>query len=258
MSTNLTPQEYLNLQSEIDKIQKEKSTLEGQLVIYKLKYAECSSSLMDSDDQRTLLKKKNEDLIEKIKVKDEIIKNLVSERDEIRTAYYNCSLTNRSETIQNFQSSYLNTNNASMTQRNLNTNEYSFKNSDINNNPNLNSLTSHKEPSLISLAQIQNKDKQLRRMTTTSVLETKNNKSILSRNIDHFENKNLFDVEKSYANIDNNNNNNSKKNNNKLEDHITSLNPCVNNTKDNKKSKGLIGSIKNLFNNDKSKKNLHY
>jgi hypothetical protein len=249
LSTGFSHKDYLNLQSENEKLQKEKSAMESQLVIYKLKYAESSSSLMEAEDNRLILKKKNEDILEKLKVKDEIIKNIVNERDNIREAYLTNSNINRSETFHNYQSSNSNTNNISMTQRNpLDSN---------NNNGNYHTAAGNK----ISITQLQNKDKQMRKMTNP-ILENNGNRSILSRNAENLENRNIFDLEKSSSiNEDNNNHfNNNNKQHNKDYNFILgignsnenlSVKTNANNTA--RKSGGIMGSIKNLF-GDKSKK----
>ena len=59
---------------EFEKLQKEKTLLENQLVACKLLYVESSSKLMDSEDSAGILNRKMENLNEKCKVKDEIIK----------------------------------------------------------------------------------------------------------------------------------------------------------------------------------------
>lgn len=240
LSTGFSQKDYLNLQNENDKLQKEKASMESQLVIYKLKYAESSSSFMEAEDNRIILKKKNEDLIEKLKMKDEIIKNLVGERDNIRETYLNTSITNRTETFQNYQNSNLNTNNISMTQRNP---------SDLSYN-NYNTTGTNK----ISILQLQNKDKHMRKMTNT-ILENNNNKSILSKNTEYLDNRNIFDLEKSSI---------TEENNKQLDkDNINIIRIGIGNEKlsiknnnisnNTRKSGGIMGSIKNLF-GDKNKK----
>lgn len=74
ISTNQSNQDH-------DKAQ---SALENQLVMYKLKYAELSSKVMELEDEKEVLRKRNDDSVEKIKLKDEIIKNLISERDSLK------------------------------------------------------------------------------------------------------------------------------------------------------------------------------
>jgi len=217
--------------------------MESQLVIYKLKYAESSSSLMESDDTKSILKKKNEDLMEKIKYKDEIIKSLVNERDSIREAYFNCSVTNRNETLQNQQSSNFNINSNFMTYRNPS--EGNFGNNNTTGT------------SRFSLNQLQNKDRQIRKITN-SILENNNDKSILTKNNDNFNSKIIFDLNKS--SIEENNKNNNVNDNQIYKDcnRIVGIgigNDNLNIHKSNsKKSLGIVGSLKNLF-SDKSKKN---
>lgn len=248
LSTGFSHKDYLNIQSENEKLQKEKAAMESQLVIYKLKYAESSSNLMEAEDNRLILKKKNEDILEKLKIKDEIIKNLVSERDNIREVYFSSSNTIRTETFHNYQISNTNTNNISMTQRNP---------SDSNiNNGNYHTAAGNK----ISITQLQNKDKQMRKMTNT-IMENNGNKSILSRNTENLENRNIFEMEKSSITEDNNNNhNNNNKQHNKDYNFILGIGNCnqnlsvktnANNTA--RKSGGIMSSIKNLF-GDKNKK----
>lgn len=72
---------------ELDKLQKEKTNLESQLVVYKLKYAENSSKIMELEDEKDMLKKRSDNFNEKVKAKDEIIKNLIQERDNVKSFY---------------------------------------------------------------------------------------------------------------------------------------------------------------------------
>ena len=244
LSTGFSQKDYLNLHNENEKLQKEKAAMESQLVIYKLKYAESSSSLMESEDNRLILKKKNEDLVEKLKIKDEIIKNLVSERDNIREVHFSTSITNRTGILQNYQSSNLNTNNISMTQRNSSDSNYS----------NYNTAGANK----ISITQLQNKDKQLRKMTNTN-LGDNSNKSILSRNTDSLDNRNIFDLEKSSINEDNNKQQNRDYNyigiGNCNENLSIKTNYINNNTR---KSGSFMGSIKNIFGNKNKRTATNY
>lgn len=69
---------------EVDKLTKEKTSLENQLVLYKFKFAEQSSKIMEIEDEKESYKKKYENYFEKVKLKDEIIKNLISERDNLK------------------------------------------------------------------------------------------------------------------------------------------------------------------------------
>jgi hypothetical protein len=77
-----------------EKIQKEKVILENQLVVYKLKYAENSSKIMELEDEKDSLKKKYENCVDTINTKDEIIKNLIKERDSIKYTNTNTHNTN--------------------------------------------------------------------------------------------------------------------------------------------------------------------
>jgi len=248
LSTGFSHKDYLNLHSENEKLQKEKSAIENQLVIYKLKYAESSSSLMEAEDNRLILKKKNEDHLEKLKVKDEIIKNLVSERDNIREAYFSASMTNRNETFQNYQSSIANKNNVSVTQRNPSDSNFS--------NNHYHTAAGNK----VSLALLQKKDKQIRKMTN-SIVENNNNKSILSRNNEGLENKNIFEYEKTLISSSEDKNNNIKQQHDKDYNFILSIgnnnneNLTVKRNSNNnvRKSGSIFGSIKNLF-ADKNKR----
>lgn len=52
--------------------------------MYKLKYAEQSSKLIELEDEKEIYKKKFESLNEKNKMKDEIIKSLIAERDSLK------------------------------------------------------------------------------------------------------------------------------------------------------------------------------
>jgi hypothetical protein len=51
-----------------------------------MKYAENSSKIMELEDEKESLKKKVENSMEFLKTKDEIIKNLISERDILRNS----------------------------------------------------------------------------------------------------------------------------------------------------------------------------
>jgi len=228
-------------------LQKEQAALESQLVIYKLKYAETSSSLIEAEDNREILKQKNKDLMENLKMKDKIIKNLLGERDEIREAYFSLSSTNRNENFLNYQSSNLNTNNICISQRNSSEASYTICHSIAGNK--------------MSLAQMQNKEKQLRKINT-SILDNNCNKSILSKNNKNNNVNSIFDIEKSFTtdeiNLNNNNNINKGYNNftssgNCNEFVMNNKNNNIVNNNSQRKSTGIISSLKNLF-GEKNKK----
>jgi hypothetical protein len=86
MSSNFTSSTNISYPSasDFDKVHIEKANIENQLVMYKLKYAEQSSKVIELEDDRENLQKKNETLSEKVKVKDDIIKSLINERDSIK------------------------------------------------------------------------------------------------------------------------------------------------------------------------------
>ena len=96
----------------------------------------------------------------------------------------------------------------------------------------------------------------MRKMTNT-ILESNNNKSILSRNTEYLENKNIFDFEKSSITEENNHKQHDKDYNfilgigNSIENLSIKKN---NNSNTARKSGGIMGSIKNLF-GDKNKRN---
>ncbi len=81
-TTNSNSQQQI--QFEFEKLQKEKAGLESQLVMYKFKYAEQSSKIIELEDDRDLFKKKYETCADKMRIKEEIIKSLIHERDSLR------------------------------------------------------------------------------------------------------------------------------------------------------------------------------
>jgi hypothetical protein len=104
-----------NLQIECDKIYKEKTNLENQLVVYKLKYAEQSSKIMELEDQKEMYKKRYESCSEKMKLKDDIIKSLIEERDSLKYS------SNKNQKFGTVHKNIIN--NGSSTDRNYNTNQ---------------------------------------------------------------------------------------------------------------------------------------
>lgn len=84
-TTNINP----NLTYDYEKLQRDKANLEAQLVTYKLKYAENSSKIFELDDEKENLKKKMADLNEKLTNREEIIKNLINERDSLKYSNFN-------------------------------------------------------------------------------------------------------------------------------------------------------------------------
>jgi hypothetical protein len=82
------------IQIEFDKLQKEKVGLENQLVMYKFKYAEQSSKIIELEDEREMFKKKYEASSEKMRIKEEIIKSLIQERDSLRVPSLNTKRIN--------------------------------------------------------------------------------------------------------------------------------------------------------------------
>lgn len=195
----------------MEKLQKEKFSLENHLVNFKLKYAEISSSFMEADDERVMLRKKNEDFYEKLKVKDEIIKNLLSDRDNIRNAYLSSSNINKNETFQN---SNMNINNVSLTQRSICENVGNRTSSNDVNKPNMQKI---------------NKDKMSKKFNNLFI--DNNDKSILSKNSQQLGNvKALFDLDKNYL----------------AEQEKIAV---VNSKK--KPSTGFMGSLKNIFSSEK-------
>ena len=242
---------------DMEKILKEKTLLENQLVAYKLLYAEKSSKLMDTEDNYGVLYKKVENLNEKILVKDDIIKNLIYERDTIRDNYLNSNsnVTNKNDFFNNY----------TLTQRPSfdcvsNNNTISEIENNINNNKN--STNIKKGPGIL----------------------LDGNKSILSKNNNNNNNNNEFEREKNFnseiissENFINGNNNNNNVGIGVRHNSCISGNVNVNgygsenfnsnyavsncnyvNSQQKKltrnKSNGLFGSIKNLFVGEKGKK----
>jgi hypothetical protein len=87
-STNNT-----NTSEMIEKLSKENLQLESKLVMYKLKFAEQSSKLLGYEENYLLLKKKIDTLNETLKMKEEIIKNIISERDNLKYPQNNTNHT---------------------------------------------------------------------------------------------------------------------------------------------------------------------
>lgn len=197
------------------------------MVAYKLFYAEKSSKLMDVEDNYGALYKKMENLNEKCKVKDDIIKNLISDRDKLR---------------ENLLSG--NNNVYSLTQRNS---LISYDSSMNNNNNSIESEGNNNKKNL-NLKKGQN-----------IILDS--NKSILSKNSGNNNNElNLTNSNEQYSNTNNTNINNKRDSQISYqtqvfssENNFNSHNNIPNPKLFKNKSNGLFGSFKNLFGGDKKK-----
>lgn len=190
---------------------------------------------MDTEDNYAAIYKKVEFLNEKCLHKDEIIKNLIKERDSIRDNYMNSSMLNKNEFF-NFNQ---NTDNFKDVNRN-----YFQTQRPINSNSNSNSSIDKNNKIIPEI-----------------IIE--GNKSILSK-------KNNINNETNYcqsqcATIENvSNDKNSRKssimNNNNTEAYVSVTNNSQLSHNQNQqklqrnKSNSLLGSIKNLFTSDKNKK----
>ena len=234
--------------------------MENQLVAYKLLFAEKSSKLMDTEDNYGVLYKKVENLNEKCKVKDEIIKNLISERDSIRNNYLTSSNNNNSSNKNEFFQSYQNSENFNRT------NNYCLTQRPVSDNHS--NMTSHYNSENLQ------KEKNVKKGPGI-ILD--GNKSILSKNNET--EKNLFDNKRLSTQVGMSTNENNV--------NVPRHNSCINNgdglstvsnisigsgvsnvsnfsnvsnvnqqqkTMTRQKSNGLFGSIKNLFGGEKSKK----
>jgi hypothetical protein len=256
--------------------------LENQLVNYKLLFAEKSSKLIDTEDYNEIIIKKYENLKEKILVKDDIIKNLILERDSYRQSFLNlrnlgtnninCSQTQRPY-FDSVNNNYNNPNTVSnisemdIYKNNKNTNYgvgiildgnksilSKYNNSDNDNNNNDYYYNNHNVGYLFE----GNNKKELGISSNKEEGYLQRQKNI-SNDINNNYNSNF--------NYNNTNNNIDKRHNS-----CTSTNDYFNNiantsnvnysnsnsinqkTLKRNKSNGILGSIKNLFSGEKGKK----
>ncbi len=122
---------------EIEKLQKEKVGLENQLVMYKFKYAEQSSKILEIEDERDAFRKKFETLSDKIRIKEEIIKSLINERDSLRqpTSHTRPKAFIRQNTEKVFKGSYASANHSpERTERNRTNKEIYMQTDVLSNN----------------------------------------------------------------------------------------------------------------------------
>lgn len=124
---------------ELEKLQKEKVGLENQLVMYKFKYAEQSSKILEIEDERDAFRKKFESLSDKIRIKEEIIKSLINERDSLRqhTSHTRPKAFIRQNTEKVFKGNYASANHSpERTERNR-TNKEIYMQTDVQSNMDL-------------------------------------------------------------------------------------------------------------------------